>query len=73
MDMNSLFDILLGIVVAGGSWFLHTQNQQIKRLQILLNKTREEYVSKIDSKAEMDRIYSALDRIESKLDKMTVK
>jgi len=73
MDMNSLFDILLGIVVAGGSWFLHTQNQEIKRLQILLNKTREEYVSKIDSKAEMDRIYSALDRIEAKLDKITVK
>lgn len=71
--MNSLFDILLGIVVAGGSWFLHTQNQEIKRLQILLNKTREEYVSKIDSKAEMDRIYSALDRIEAKLDKITVK
>jgi len=68
MDMASLFDILIGIVLAGGSWFLHSQSQEIKRIQILLNKTREEYVSKIDSKSEMDRIYSALDRIEAKLD-----
>ena len=68
MDMNSLFDVLIGIIIAGGGWFIHSQNLEIKRIQILLNKTREEYVSKTDSKAEMDRIYSALDRIEAKLD-----
>lgn len=70
MDMASLFDILIGIVLAGGSWFIHSQSQEIKRIQILVNKTREEYVSKTDSKSEMDRIYSALDRIEAKLDNM---
>jgi hypothetical protein len=71
MDMTNLFDILIGIIMAGGGWFIHSQSLEIKRLQILINKTREEYVSKIDSKSEMDRIYSALDRIEAKLDSMT--
>lgn len=70
MDITNLFDILIGIIIAGGGWFIHSQNLEIKRLQILINKTREEYVSKIDSKSEMDRIYSALDRIEAKLDSM---
>ena len=70
MDMTNLFDILIGIIMAGGGWFIHSQSLEIKRLQILINKTREEYVSKIDSKSEMDRIYSALDRIEAKLDSM---
>lgn len=71
MDMTNLFDILIGIIMAGGGWFIHSQSLEIKRLQILINKTREEYVSKIDSKSEMDRIYSSLDRIEAKLDSMT--
>ena len=70
MEMNSLVDILMSVVLAGGGWFCHSQNQEMNRIQILLNKTREEYVSKIDNKTEMDRIYSALDRIESKLDNM---
>tara|TARA_R110000772_G_scaffold18649_6_gene52681 strand:- start:120 stop:338 length:219 start_codon:yes stop_codon:yes gene_type:complete len=70
MEMNSLVDVLMGMVLAGGGWFCHSQNQEMKRIQILVNKTREEYVSKIDSKTEMDRIYSALDRIEAKLDNM---
>lgn len=70
MDITNLFDILIGVIIAGGGWFIHSQNLEIKRLQILINKTREEYVSKIDSKSEMDRIYSALDRIEAKLDSM---
>lgn len=68
MDITNLFDILIGIIIAGGGWFIHSQNLEIKRIQILVNKTREEYVSKTDSKVEMDRIYSALDRIEAKLD-----
>jgi hypothetical protein len=71
MDMTNLFDILIGIIMAGGGWFIHSQSLEIKRLQILINKTREEYVSKIDSKSEMDRIYSSLDRIEAKLDNIT--
>lgn len=70
MDMTNLFDVLVGIIIAGGGWFIHSQNLEIKRIQILVNKTREEYVSKTDSKVEMDRIYSALDRIEAKLDNM---
>ena len=70
MDLTNLFDILIGIIITGGGWFVHSQNLEIKRIQILVNKTREEYVSKTDSKVEMDRIYSALDRIEAKLDNM---
>ena len=40
-----------------------------KRLQILLNKTREEYARKDDVKEDMHDIMDAIKRLEDKLDK----
>jgi hypothetical protein len=44
--------------------------QEVKRLQILLNKTREEYARRDDVKEDMDRVMAALHRVEDKIDKM---
>ena len=42
MDMVHIIDGLMGIIVLGGGWFLATQSREVKRIDILLNKTRED-------------------------------
>jgi hypothetical protein len=42
----------------------------MKRLEILLNRTREEYATRGELKEEMDRVMEALHRVEDKLDRI---
>ena len=70
MQMTSLIDTLTGIVVAGLAWFLSEQSKEQKRLNILLNKTREEYATKAELRDDMRRVMEALHRVEDKLDKV---
>ena len=70
MEMTSLIDMLLGLVVAGVAWFLSEQNKEQKRLNILLNKTREEYATKFELRDDMRKVMDALHRVEDKLDKV---
>jgi lipopolysaccharide export system protein LptC len=70
MEMTSLIDMLLGLVVAGVAWFLSEQNKEQKRLNILLNKTREEYATKMELRDDMRQVMDALHRVEDKLDKV---
>ena len=46
--------------------------EEVKRIQILLNRTREEvakeYVTKSDVHDDMNRVIARLDRLEGKLD-----
>lgn len=59
---------LLGVV----SWVLKDKATELKRLEILLNKTREEvakeYVTKIDVHNDINRVLDRIDRLENKLD-----
>jgi hypothetical protein len=70
MEMTSLIDTLTGLVVAGLAWFLSEQNKEQKRLNILLNKTREEYATKFELRDDMRQVMDALHRVEDKLDKV---
>ena len=70
MEMTSLIDMLTGLVVAGLAWFLSEQNKEQKRLNILLNKTREEYATKMELRDDMRQVMDALHRVEDKLDKV---
>ena len=70
MQMTSLIDTLTGIVVAGLAWFLSDQSKEQKRLNILLNKTREEYATKSELRDDMRQVMDALHRVEDKLDKV---
>ena len=69
MEMTSLIDTLLGLVVAGVAWFLSEQSKEQKRLNILLNKTREEYATRMELRDDMRQVMDALHRVEDKLDK----
>ena len=69
-----LWNIFLTLVVAPILYSIRENTAEIKRLDILLNKTREEmskeYVTKQEVKDDMARVFDTLDKIEEKLDKL---
>jgi hypothetical protein len=73
MEMANLVDMLIGIVVAGMAWWVKTASDEQKRIEILLNKTREEYATRSELRDDMRRVMEALHRVEDKLDKVLSK
>ena len=73
MEMTSLIDMLIGLVVAGGAWWANGMSREQKRVEILLNKTREEYATRVELRDDMQRVMEALHRVEDKLDKVLSK
>ena len=72
MEMTSLIDMLIGLVVTGGAWWANGMSREQKRVEILLNKTREDYARKDDVKDDMHNLMDALKRLEDKLDKILI-
>ena len=70
MEMQSLIDMLIGLVVAAGAWWANNMSQEQKRVEILLNKTREDYATRAELRDDMRRVMEALHRVEDKLDKV---
>lgn len=69
MEMHNLIDLLLAVLLAGVGWFLSNQVREVKRIDILLNRTREDFASKSDLTYAVDKLSEALHRMEDKLDK----
>jgi len=70
MEMTNLIDMLLGVILAGGAWFLVSLSNEVKRLSILLNRTREDYATKTELRDDIGRLMEALHRLEDKLDRV---
>jgi hypothetical protein len=55
-------------------WVLKDKSDELKRVQILLNRTREEvakeYVTKTEVHADINRVLDRLDRLDEKLDRL---
>ena len=72
--MNALINVGLTAAIGGIGWWLKSQHSELGRVQILLNKTREEmakeYVNKGDSSTVMNQIVSRFDRLEEKIDRL---
>ena len=55
-------------------WVLKDKSDELKRVQILLNRTREEvakeYVTKQEVHADINRVLDRLDRLDEKLDRL---
>jgi Tfp pilus assembly protein PilO len=68
----TIWNILLSAAVAGVGYVLKDKSDELKRIDILLNKTREEvakeYVTKVDVHLDINRVLDRLDRMEQKLD-----
>ena len=71
MEM-AIWNAILTAFMALLGWNLKDKADEIKRLQILINKTREEmpkeYVTKVDLHTDINRIMDRLDRLENKID-----
>lgn len=70
MEMTSLIDILLSLIVAGGAWWANGIAREQKRVEILLNKTREDYATRMELRDDMNKVMELLRRVEDKLDKV---
>ena len=70
MDAIVFWNIILTMCVVPFGWAFNKMFQEVKRIQILLNKTREEYARKDDVKDDMHDIMDAMKRLEDKLDKI---
>jgi predicted DNA-binding protein YlxM (UPF0122 family) len=70
--------LVWNIVLSAGlgmlGWVLKDKSDELKRVQILLNRTREEvakeYVTKQEVHADINRVLDRLDRLDEKLDRL---
>ena len=60
---------LLTLVIAPAVLIFRGLLSEIKRLDILLSKTREEYATRKELSGSIDRVLEALHRLEDKLDR----
>jgi len=76
MDLSPwiLWNALITLVYIPIISSLRSASNEIKRVDILLNKTREElptkYVTKHELHKDMDRIFDRFDKIDEKIDKL---
>ena len=67
-----LWNVVLSFISGLILLWIKTSSDETKRIQILLNRTREEvakeYVTKVDVHNDVNRVLDRLDRLESKLD-----
>ncbi len=77
MEMAALWNVGLTAGVGFIAWWAKSQHDELRRVQILLNRTREEmakeYVTKADSSAVMGQIVARFDRLEEKIDRLMEK
>jgi len=67
---NAVLTLILGVV----GWLLKSWADELQRLQILLNRTREEvakdYVTKAEVHADINRIITRLEALDTKIDRL---
>jgi len=71
---GQVWNIILTIAVSAVGFIVKNSFDEIKRIQILLNRTREElpkeYVTRAQLDADINRIFDRLDRLEAKIDRL---
>ena len=67
------WNIILTLVIAPAVWGFRGLIQEVKRMDILLNKTREEYVTRVELRDSTHAVMEALHRVEDKLDRVLSK
>ena len=70
LDVPTLWNIIITLVIAPLAYYIKSQSDELKRIQKLLNKTREHYVQKFDHREDIERVVEHLLRLEQKLDSL---
>ena len=61
------WNLLLTLVIAPAVFIFRSLQQEVKRIDILLNKTREDYAKRDDVTQAINRLEEKIDRILEKL------
>jgi membrane protein insertase Oxa1/YidC/SpoIIIJ len=69
LDAMLFWNIILTLVIAPIFWAFRQMYAEVKRLQLLLNDTRENYATKPELRDDMRQVMDALHRLEDKLDR----
>ena len=73
-DSHIIWNVILTLIVMPLAWWVRTTHDEMRRQDILLNKTREEiardYVSKRELEQDLTRILNAIQQLSEKLDRM---
>jgi hypothetical protein len=64
------WNVVLTLVIAPAIWMFRNLMGEVKRIDILLNRTREDYSTKQELREDMRMVTDALYRLEDKLDKV---
>ena len=70
IDPVIFWNVILTLVIAPAIWTFRNMMIEVKRIDILLNRTREEYASRAELKDEMQHLMDELHRVEDKLDRV---
>jgi hypothetical protein len=74
MEMGMLWNIVLTLLFGVVSWVLREKSNELQRITILLNRTREEvakeYVTKVEVHADINRVMNRLEILDAKLDRL---
>ena len=76
MELSSyiVWNIVLTLVVAPVLYAIRTNSTELRRLDILINKTREEmakeYISRDTFEYDMAKVMKVLEKLEQKLDRL---
>ncbi len=64
------WNVILTLVIAPALWTFRSLITEVKRIDILLNRTREDFATKAELVEDMNRVMEALHRVEDKLDRV---
>jgi len=74
---TQVWNIILSVATGAIGFIIKNLFDEMKRIQILVNKTREElpkeYVTRAQLDADVNRIFDRLDRLEGKIDRLMEK
>ena len=70
VDGTIIWNVILTLIIMPFAWAFNKMFTEVKRLQILLNKTREEYATRQGLRDTSGRVMEALHRLEDKIDKV---
>lgn len=68
-----IWNVILTLVIAPALWTFRSMMSELKRIDILLNRTREDYVTRKEMRDDMKSVLDALHRVEDKLDRVLSK
>tara|TARA_Y100001963_G_scaffold61513_1_gene85901 strand:- start:12146 stop:12376 length:231 start_codon:yes stop_codon:yes gene_type:complete len=67
------WNVVLTLIIAPAFWTFRNLMQEVKRVDILLNRTREDYATRKEMRDDMKVVVDALHRVEDKLDRVLSK